>query len=268
MPDDSFSIAVYTPTELASQPALVHAVVELVNNAYFGHGDFEEEARFKRDQALIDNIRENGLCAVVVDENANDGDAPKVIASVSANVWKEAEGEPSLNYELSAVATLNSPPYRKRGLVDRCTLALQSALLERLRPSQRPDFRLWLIAVEHLNGAYWRRRGYKHVRTRVMPVGTWGARREFELATLVKRVGGLEGKDDVTPARETPEEAPVSALTPKEKDAAVPDELQRRSERGMATKTSRETVGEWMAQVVWVRTGTLLEQVVGGGPLY
>ncbi|KAJ4300038.1 hypothetical protein N0V90_005287 [Kalmusia sp. IMI 367209] len=81
-------------------------------------------------------------------------------------------------WEIKAVTSKSG--WGKMGLVGRCIDALTSSLIalekEKLEKDGEEEGKvnLWLHAVEEVNGAYWRRRGWKDVRYFDEPVGAWG----------------------------------------------------------------------------------------------
>ncbi|KAF1811395.1 hypothetical protein P152DRAFT_459791 [Eremomyces bilateralis CBS 781.70] len=208
VPDSTSSIAprplrLLTTDELAAQPSTLHQVVELITVAYRGNRIFGADSRFESDTELIDELSETGIGAALF-ESQHAGTERAVAAAFAkpytiqgAQDWErrdmESETGGSENiepqfpvYELFGVASINQPHCRKQGLAQQCQDALAAALKERLGVD---SVRFVLRVVEELNGAYWRRRGFKQVGEGSMrPKGQWNSDQDFLLIMMGKLV--------------------------------------------------------------------------------
>lgn len=93
-----------------------------------------------------------------------------------------AENEIDAGWEIKAVTTKRG--WYKMGLVGRCIGAMSEELLRQAGGKVK----LWLHAVEEVNGEYWRRRGWKEVRRFTRPAGFWDSKKGFQLVVMVKEV--------------------------------------------------------------------------------
>jgi hypothetical protein len=92
---------------------------------------------------------------------------------------------------LFAVASRNSPSYRKQGFTSRCIDALIVHFSSRIPESISipASLKLWVIVVEEVNRVYWRKRGFEQVGEELIrPKGAWNAAREFGLINMMKVV--------------------------------------------------------------------------------
>lgn len=183
--------------------------------------------RFPNTQSVLDMIGESGTMAVILDESRATGDDAenavevpagagevkrgKLVASATISPWaggweKEGAGRES-GYEIKAVCVDGDARYLKKGLAIKVLEALEKYTIEvekknvRRRTSgldiERPDgsvkvgekgvLTLWILAAECLVGPYWRKRGYKDVRSGVYS-GIWGCRTSFEIVVMKKEV--------------------------------------------------------------------------------
>lgn len=190
-------IAIYTSAELRADAQLNASIVNVINVAFSRHADFNGKLRFEDADELPQQIGVDGLCAV-----ARSGDA--ILGTASFKRWRPVAGgavdealrehpedlklaDAGLSYEVKAVATVDSPESRGRGLAG----VMIQALLEQVQRERHPrkDILLWLQLSEEQNGAYWRRRGYEQIGPlEVLPKGTWGSTHDFEFLTMVKRM--------------------------------------------------------------------------------
>jgi len=85
------------------------------------------------------------------------------------------------------VACLPRPQYIKRGLVDLCTKTLERELLAQTPKDKQLKF--WVRVVEHVNGPYWRRKGFVEVERQTMEYGHWGYACVWEMVTMEKVIG-------------------------------------------------------------------------------
>jgi GNAT superfamily N-acetyltransferase len=193
---------VYTIDDLSHNPTLLHEIVALVNDAYWvAEVDFAPSLRFPQDRDMIEQLGPALLCAVVrLDDRivataslmpfreARDSEADEKFKEMCPGDYALAETD---SYEVKAVAVANDPGTRKRGLATMCIRALEDTIRALNQNRGRDtDFLFWLHTEEKANGAYWRRRRYRAVHIEWKPKGFWGALREFEYTTLVRKVSG------------------------------------------------------------------------------
>lgn len=92
------------------------------------------------------------------------------------------------DFELSTVAAVRG--LRGKGFADQCVRAVElaTATREGREATSEKELTLWLRTIEHHNGAYWTRRGFKIVESCVGPKGMWGAEREFVVLTMKRPI--------------------------------------------------------------------------------
>lgn len=190
------SPVIYTVSELADNPQVLHEVVSVINSAFKAKDEtFGSGLRFPKDEDLVQQSGKDALCSVI---RAGE----KVVATASIQRWREPKGsaadaklkdhrpddyalvEAGRSYEVKAVATMVNPAFRQKGLAVRSVAKLEEEILQRTGG----EFMLWIHTAEHQNGPYWRRRGFENVLIETKPIGYWGAYQPFEFVTGVKRV--------------------------------------------------------------------------------
>jgi hypothetical protein len=89
----------YTTSQLSQNPQIVHEVATLVNESYLGQpGRDSVSGRFKKDEELVEAIGEEGLTAVIFDDDpeldasTEAATKPVLIATSSIRLWKDADG--------------------------------------------------------------------------------------------------------------------------------------------------------------------------------
>jgi len=167
----------------------------VINTAYH---ECQTDLRIKHPTQLADDLGPDGACAIITDT-----DTGRVVATVSANPYtlyakdREWTGfndggyQSGSHFMLFAVAVVADPRYRKMGLVGRCITELEKWL------SQRKEVvAVWVKCVEHVNGVYWRKRGFVEVYREERPPGSYGSWGPgggvWELGTLVRVVRRLD----------------------------------------------------------------------------
>jgi hypothetical protein len=182
--------------------------------------------RFPKDDDFLKLVGEAGTVAVILDQSRVTGDDADLavevpisaadvkkgvlVACTTAVPWEGGHGmekaEAETGWEMRAVCVDGDERYLKRGLAIRLITALEDDLIakERARLQQvwsetmgeqcgdapvngKGLLSLWIIAAECLNGAYWRRRGYKEVR-RGTYTDVWSCRTSFEMVVLKRDV--------------------------------------------------------------------------------
>jgi len=80
--------------------------------------------------------------------------------------------------------------WMQHGLAGRCVDALARELIRQTREDKvREDgvkVKIWVHAVEDLNGAYWEKKGWAVVRTYDKPVGHWGSISGYRLLVMLR----------------------------------------------------------------------------------
>jgi hypothetical protein len=130
-------------------------------------------------------LGDDGLLAVVFD-----GVTP--VACAAAQRWKhdhEGYAEPNEDgWEILMVTT--HVDSMRRGLAGRCVDALVGDLVRQARDDQsrngQAPLKVWVHAVEDLNGPYWRKKGWKEVRSYTRPAGHWGSKNGYCLLVLLQ----------------------------------------------------------------------------------
>ncbi|KAF2119644.1 hypothetical protein BDV96DRAFT_567978 [Lophiotrema nucula] len=183
--------------------------------------------RFESREYFFEQLGEDVLWAVIFDrasgENASNGtgngagskerglwnNRDRVVAIAAATPWHQPlgtwemieHGEVEEGWEFKAVCVDSDPKYIKTGLATNCMQALERALVEKevkkleatgVPGKEKVKVRLWIIAVECMNGVYWRKKGWKEIRRAVQGNGMWGCRTSFELVVLTKDSEVLE----------------------------------------------------------------------------
>ncbi|KAL5121440.1 hypothetical protein ACEQ8H_000511 [Pleosporales sp. CAS-2024a] len=122
----------------------------------------------------------------------------KVVACAAAVPWnggwtKEGAGKEE-GWEIKAVAVDGHERFLKKGLAVQVMAALEEHLIEQTKKQHHhasdlpKGVTLWILAAECINGAYWRRRGYREVRRATEGQGTWGCKTTFDMVVFRKEV--------------------------------------------------------------------------------
>jgi hypothetical protein len=131
----------------------------------------------------------------------------KVVACATVVPWKggwarEGAGH-ERGWEMKAVSVDGEDQYLHKGLAVKVMTALESCLVENAKlevktaspantdaktGGEKGCVSLWVMAAECLNGAYWRKRGYKEVRRSTETNGTWDCKTSFDLVVFRKDV--------------------------------------------------------------------------------
>ncbi|KAF2110870.1 hypothetical protein BDV96DRAFT_583078 [Lophiotrema nucula] len=183
----------YSAEQIKSDAPLAAALTDLINDRFASNktpnpDKWDDRAlRFSDVNQIHEMLGHTGVFSVVYDNDT-------VVACAGAIPWKG--GMPGLRgphdegWEVKTVATKQG--YSKQGLATRCIAGLE-AYLKQLQPThdnrqEGKILKTWIQAADCLNGAYWRRRGYREVALVEQPVGIWGSKTGFKLLVAVKEL--------------------------------------------------------------------------------
>ena len=194
----------YTRTYLETDPLLTTKIASLVNDAFARSqkSDPEKwgenpEIRFLDNDSYFDMLGDEGIVAMIFDDNTKDR---KVVAVAAALLWKggwKKEGAGiEEGWEIKAVAVDGDARYLRQGLAVQLCSFLEKELIISSKKSgvsttgrpfdHRDQLTFWILAAECINGAYWRKKGYELVRKDVYEAPTWGVLTSFEMVVLRK----------------------------------------------------------------------------------
>jgi hypothetical protein len=216
----------FHPAALKANRALTAQITRLANEAFMRSKapDWEKwddsRVRFPTAEAYWDMLDEEAIVALVFDRDTSpdlvgrevngigsDGESNgKVVACAAAVPWKggwkkEGAGKED-GWEIKAVCVDGDSKYLRKGLAVEVMQALENELVVRAKAQQqkmtngsnhaaepgRGHVALWILAAECINGAYWRKRGYRELRRSTEGKGTWGCKTSFELVVFRKDV--------------------------------------------------------------------------------
>ena len=194
----------YTRTYLETDPLLTTKIASLVNDAFARSqkSDPEKwgenpEIRFLDNDSYFDMLGDEGIVAMIFDDNTKDR---KVVAVAAALLWKggwKKEGAGiEEGWEIKAVAVDGDARYLRQGLAMQLYSFLEKSLIKISKKSgisttgrpfnQNDQLPFWILAAECINGVYWRKKGYELVRKHVHVAPTWGVLTSFEMIVLRK----------------------------------------------------------------------------------
>ena len=198
------ALVYYTRAYLQTDPLLTTQITSLVNDAFARSKKSDPEkwgenpdARFPDNDSYFNMLGDEGIVAMIFDENTEDR---KVVAVAAAIPWqggrnKEGAGVEE-GWEIKAVAVDGDARYLRQGLAVQLYSFLEKSLVtisKKLgssttgRPFNQSDqLPFWILAAECINGVYWRKRGYELVRKGVHEAPTWGVLTRFEIVVLRK----------------------------------------------------------------------------------
>jgi GNAT superfamily N-acetyltransferase len=216
---------VLQPADLISNSTLTSQIVALTNAAFRRSKEPNPEKwricpRFDTLETYHDMLVEHAVVAVIFDRNADTNDTPeeseestessgkvekeglkgKMVACAAAvpwrGGWKHEGAATESGWEIKAVAVDGSPAYLRKGLAVQIMSALERYLIEKakgavpkeLEADGKGKMPFWILAAECINGAYWRKRGYKEVRRSTEGDLTWGCKTSFDLVVFRKDV--------------------------------------------------------------------------------
>jgi hypothetical protein len=197
------SPTLFTPDDLKARPALIDDTTELINDAFNRSRlpdpeKWEGAQRFPTHESYFEMLGEEGVVTAIFDDT-------RVVAVAAAVPWKggwkkEGAGVEE-GWEIKAVAVHGDAKYLHRGLAVQLYTSLEQHLIkqERSRLSEASGqgladkkltghVVLWILAAECINGAYWRKRGYRELRRDTCGPDTWGCLTSFEMVVLAKEL--------------------------------------------------------------------------------
>ena len=198
--------ALYTPSDLEADPALVTQITDLINDAFARSKKPDpvkwgqvQRRRFSSNDLYFEMLGSEGVVVVIFDEDSKDR---KVVAVAAAlpwqGGWKKEKAGVEEGWEIKAVAVDGDARYLRRGLAMQLYVFLEQHLVlkskqlgvsttgRRFVPKDR--LTLWILAAECINGIYWRKRGYELVRKDIAEAPTWGVHTSFEMIVLRKDI--------------------------------------------------------------------------------
>jgi GNAT superfamily N-acetyltransferase len=202
---------IYTTSDLKSNPTLTTAIINFENASYRNRQSYPESHwgdipdRFPTPEALYSSLGPHGFVAVISTRGASEEEEGReVVACACASPWKGdlrldpyeekgsddevvKEAAEEQGWEIKGVAT--HAAWLRKGLAGRCIAAIEK---EVARLEKESKIRLWIHAVEEVNGEYWRRRGFTEVRRSKTAPGVFGATFGVELVVMVRDID-LEG---------------------------------------------------------------------------
>lgn len=192
----------FTPADLRFKPTLLDNITDLINDAFArsklqdqGKWEGAHRKRFPTHELYLEMLGEQGIVAAICDHT-------KVVAVAGAVPWKggwKKEGAGiEKGWEIKAVSVHGDARYLHRGLAVQVCNALEQHLIrdekKKLLETREVGSKmtgkvsLWILAAECLNGAYWRKRGYRVVRRDIYGPDTWGCLKSFEMVVLLKEL--------------------------------------------------------------------------------
>jgi hypothetical protein len=201
------------PTDLKSNPELTEQITCLTNEAFGRSKQAEPEKwdpgrpRFPTHESYYEMLVDGTTVALIFDQEATDEGAKaipggeskdvmggKVVACAAAVPWKggwakEGAGKEE-GWEIKAIAVNGDEKYLRKGLAVQVMKALEDDLIvkARKRSPQSSSLTWWILAADCINGAYWRKRGYREVRRKTEGAGTWACKTSFDMVVLRKDV--------------------------------------------------------------------------------
>lgn len=160
------------------------------------------------DQDAADGGSEISDCSEPKKESQQQGRlSGKVVACAAAVPWKggwakEGAGKEE-GWEIKAIAVDGDAKYLRKGLAVQVMTVLENYLIEKSKAQlkaslsqgstpaqseQHGNLIFWILAAECINGAYWRKRGYREVRRTTEENGTWGCKTSFDMVVFRKDV--------------------------------------------------------------------------------
>jgi hypothetical protein len=194
----------YTRAYLQTDTFLTTKVTSLVNDAFARaqKSDPEKwgenpEIRFPDNDSYFDMLGDEGIAALIYDDNTKDR---KVVAVAAALPWKGGWSKEGAGveegWEIKAVAVDGDARYLRQGLAVQLYSFLEKSLITISKKAgvsttgrpfnQKDQLPFWILAAECINGAYWRKKGYELVRKDVYEAPTWGVLTSFEMIVLRK----------------------------------------------------------------------------------
>ncbi|KAJ4384851.1 hypothetical protein N0V86_000454 [Didymella sp. IMI 355093] len=198
--------ALYTASDLESDPSLVSQITDLINDAFTRSKKLDpvkwrqgERRRFPTDDLYFEMLGTEGIATVIFDSTEG---KRKVVAVAGAvpwqGGWKQEGAGVEEGWEIKAVAVDGDAKYLRQGLAVRLYAFLEQHLILKSKQlgfsttgrefDSTDRLTLWILAAECINGSYWRKRGYQLVRKEVAEPPTWGVLTSFEMIVLRKDI--------------------------------------------------------------------------------
>jgi hypothetical protein len=165
---------------ILSSPPLASTLISFVNEGYRYTSPTNAARwstvyggpRFPTPSSIHSAIGPSGIFAVIYDPNALEETSP--IACAAIKPWAhDLEGHAAgdeTGWEILTVTTKEG--WMRRGLAARCVDALVEEVVGQARSEGKSEkVKVWIHAVEDLNGGYWRGKGWVEVRAYEKPVG-------------------------------------------------------------------------------------------------
>jgi ribosomal protein S18 acetylase RimI-like enzyme len=211
----------FLPQDLRSNTQLTSQITRLTNDAFRRSKLPDpdkwnyERPRFPTHESYYEMLGDETIVAVIFDQDvctkddsassALESDAItncKVVACAASVPWKggwakEGAGEED-GWEIKALAVDGDAAYLRKGLAVRVMAALENHLIERTKsqvkanlpqgtiPKRYGCVTLWILAADCINGAYWRKKGYREVRRSTEGEGIWGCKTSFDIVVFRK----------------------------------------------------------------------------------
>ncbi|KAH4608916.1 hypothetical protein HBH82_064550 [Parastagonospora nodorum] len=199
-PDTELSPRLHLASAIRADAALVNTLTTFINEGYRyltpesatrWDGVYGGE-RLSQSHSIHDALGHDGMFAVIYDVH----DSATPIACAAAKRWESDLDDYSAadedGWEILMVATRVG--WMRRGLAGRCVDALVAKLISQTREDEaREDghakVKIWIHAVEDLNGAYWQKKGWAVIRAYEKPAGHWGSILGYRLLVMPREFG-------------------------------------------------------------------------------
>lgn len=201
-PTSTFPVHIHHASEIRSNTTLAHQITNFVNTGYrymspetaIRWHPFPTD-RLPTPSSIHSALGVDGFFAVIY--NPNDQEEP--IACAAATHWtNDLEGYSSGGedgWEIKTVTT--AAEWQRRGLAAKCVAAIVDELTScggrgglcgesGARDGEGGKVKIWVHAVECLNGVLWKKLGWVIVRAYEKPVGDWGSKMGYRLLVLLQ----------------------------------------------------------------------------------
>lgn len=205
----------YTRAHLQTDLPLTTKITSLVNDAFARSqksdpekwGD-NPEIRFPDNDSYFDMLGDEGIVAMIFDENIRDRKLVAVAAAIPwKGGWKKEGAGVEEGWEIKAVAVDGDARYLRQGLAVQLYGFLEKSLITISKTfgisttgrafNQNDELPFWILAAECINGVYWRKKGYELVRKDLHEAPTWGVLTRFEMIVLRKVIPFEYLKDEL-----------------------------------------------------------------------
>lgn len=191
---------IHSVSAIRCDPALEQTIRSFVNEGYKyiapkDASGWESDTfdRLPTADSINRELGEDGFFAVMYDPN----DDTKPIACAATTRWKcdlEGGGVGDEGWEIKTVTARAG--WMRGGFAGRCVDAIVKELQRQSRESvefqhqckgsNERKLKVWIQAVECVNGAYWKKKGWTDVRAYEKPVGHWGSKEGYRLLVLLQ----------------------------------------------------------------------------------